>query len=140
MKPIRPYLMFDGNCRDAMAFYRELLGGELEISTFAEGSAAQGFEVPPEVADQVMHASLQRGDLALMASDSGPGGPVHRGNDVWLNLECSSAEEVDRIFDALADGGKPSMKPADAFWGDYFAMVGDRFGVNWMLTSSRSKG
>lgn len=133
MKAITPYLNFDGNCREAMTFYQRCLGGELHVMTFGEGE----FESPPEAKDRVIHARLQRGDVVLMASDTMPGMPYEQGNDVWLSLQCESDDEVGSLYAALSAGGHEVMAPHDAFWGARFAMLTDRFGMNWMLNHER---
>jgi PhnB protein len=129
MKGITPYLIFDGNCHEAMTFYQQHLGGELYTMTYGEGAP----DSPPEVKDRLIHARLAREALVLMASDNRPGMPYQQGNDVWLSLECESIEEVETLYTALADGGREGMAPHDAFWGARFAMLTDRFGINWML-------
>jgi PhnB protein len=113
MKRIIPYLSFDGDCREAMTFYQQRLGGELHLMSFAEA----GFDAPPEGKDRQLHARLVRGDLVLMASDTMPGTPFQRGDGVELNLECESDREVDELYAALVEGGQATMAPHDAFWG-----------------------
>lgn len=135
MKGITPYLIFDGNCREAVTFYQQCLGGELYAMTYAEGEP----DSPPEAKDRLIHARLTRGPLVLMASDNRPGMPYRQGNDAWLSLECESDEEVDSLYTALSDGGRGGMAPHDAFWGARFAMLTDRFGINWMLNHERPK-
>lgn len=130
MKEITPYLNFDGNCREAMTFYQQCLGGELNITTFGES----GFDSPGETRDRLMHARLTGGSTLLMASDTMPGMQYQQGNNVWLSLACESAEEVDKLYPVLSDGGKGTMAPNDPFWGGRFAMLTDRFGVHWMLS------
>lgn len=133
MKTITPYLIFDGNCREAMAFYQQVLGGELQQMSFGESPE----KVPPGAEDRLIHARLARGETLLMASDNMPGMPYRQGDNVWLSLECESAEEVDTLFAGLSDGGSAVMPPNDTFWGAYFAMLTDRFGVCWMLNHAR---
>jgi PhnB protein len=136
MKVITPYLNFDGDCREAMTFYRECLGGELYTMGFGEAE----FESPPEAKDRLIHAHLSGGSMSLMASDTMPGSPFIPGNNVWLNIVCDSDEEVDRLFAALGAGGREVMAPQDAFWGSRFAMLTDRFGNNWMFNHDQTQG
>ncbi|MDB4948502.1 MAG: hypothetical protein JWM27_1151 [Gemmatimonadetes bacterium] len=133
MKEITPYLNFDGTCREAMTFYQGVLGGEMFVMTFGEGE----FDSPPEARDRLIHARLTRGSMVLMASDSMPGMELKKGNDVWLNLQCETDEEVDALYPKLSDGGQGMMAPHDAFWGSRFAMLTDRFGFHWMLNHER---
>lgn len=133
MKTLHPYLVFNGNCRAAMEFYRSVLGGELEVMGFADA----GMPVAPDAADRVIHAHLQKGDFRLMASDNQVGMSHTVGDNVSLMLECESDEEVEKIHRSLCEGGRDLMAPHDAFWGARFAMVTDAFGVNWMLAHNK---
>lgn len=133
MKAATPYLIFDGNCREAMTFYQSCLGGELNIMTFAESGQSSS----PEQDNRVMHARLANGSLVLMASDNMPGGPYHQGDNVWTTLDFDSDEEVDRLYGLMNAGGEGSMAPKDTFWGAYFAMLTDRFGFHWMLNHGK---
>jgi PhnB protein len=128
MKSINPYLNFDGNTREVMQFYSEVLGGELEIRTFGDVMADK-----PEMRDRTMHAVLKKGDLVIMASDTMPGMPFVQGNNVWININCESDEEIERIFKGLGDGGTVAMPLADQFWGAKFGMLHDRYGIHWMF-------
>ena len=132
--PITPYLIFDGDCRDAMALYQRCLGGRVEAMTYADG----GHAASPETADWVMHACLVNGPLRLMASDRHPGVPYERGHAMHVMLECDSAEAVERTYAALAEGGESTMPPHDTFWGARFGMLVDRFRTQWMLSHMRA--
>lgn len=135
MKEITAYLNFDGNCREAMTFYQQCLGGELFVMTFGEGE----FESAPEDKDRLIHARLANGPTVIMSSDTMPGMPFHPGNNVWLSLNCDSVDEVQKTYDALGHGGREIMAPHDSFWGARFAMLTDRFGINWMLSHELPK-
>jgi len=139
MKEITAYLNFDGNCREAMTFYQQCLGGELFVMTFGEGASQGAFEAPPEARDRVLHARLANGATVVMASDTMPGMPFREGNNVWLSLNCDSVDEVRKVFDALGAGGREVMAPHDSFWGARFAMLTDRFGMDWMLSHELPK-
>jgi PhnB protein len=135
MKVITPYLNFDGNCGDAMKFYQECIGGDLYTMTFGEAKCG----APPEADSLLAHARLKKGDTMIMASDTMPGMTLTQGNNVWLSLECDSDEELESVYKAFSAGGKGTLAPNNAFWGAYFAMLTDRFGMNWMLNHERVK-
>ena len=135
MKEINAYLNFDGNCHEAMTFYQRCLGGKLDVMTFKDAP----MDSPPGAESRVMHAHLASGSAILMASDTMPGMPFQQGNNVYLNINCDEPAEVDRLCAALADGGRITMAPDNAFWGSRFAMLTDRFGVNWMLNAELPK-
>ena len=137
MTQINVYLSFNGNCREAMNFYKDCFGGELTIHTF-EGSpmAAQ----MPEAAQQaVMHASLRKDHLLLLASD---GGGMYqgytKGNTISISLNCSSDEEITDFFNKLSVGGTVTMPLADQFWGAKFGMLTDKYNMDWMLNYDKT--
>jgi PhnB protein len=137
MKDITTYLTFDGNCREAMTFYKECLGAELHIMSFSEAPG----DFPKEAKDRVMHARLSKGSAVLMASDTMPGMPLQQGNNFSVSVNCESLEEIERLFHALSRNGKVTMALHDAFWGARFGMLTDRFGINWMFNfEKQSKG
>jgi PhnB protein len=130
MSKIIAYLNFPGTCREAMTFYQQCLGGELNMMGF-EG--APGTDQLPEAARQgIMHANLVNGPLTLMASDK-PMGPVTSGDSVSLSLDCATAAEADQFFAALVRGGTVKMALADQFWGARFGMLVDKFDINWLV-------
>jgi PhnB protein len=132
--PIAAYLTFDGNCREAMTFYQQCLGGELQVMSFRDIPADE-FQPPEEALDRVMHACLTGTTFSLMASDTMPGTAGFTiGNHVSLVLTCQNPAEVDARVAALSAGGTVSMPPADVFWGSYFAMLTDQFGMSWMVS------
>lgn len=134
MKALVTYLLFNGNCGQAMRHYQAVLGGDLHQMTY--GEANQG---SPETADRVMHAKLTAGVATLMASDAPPDRPVQGGDNFSLSLDCASADEQDRLFAALGEGGEVTMPLQDTFWGARFGMFRDRFGVGWMLNYDKAQ-
>ena len=135
-REITPYLMFDGDCKAAMTFYQQVLGGKLDVSTYGQADPNSAAEDK----DKVIHARLESGATVIMASDSGKGYPVKDGDDVWLSLQCGPASEVDAIYAKLSAGGQTPQPPNDAFWGARFGMLVDKFGVQWMLNSDSVPG
>ncbi len=128
MKSLTPYLIFNGNAREAMQFYADVLHADLRVSS--------GGDMPncsEANKDKVLHASLSSGAVNLMASDDMSNNPFQIGNNVWLTIDCSTAEEQTRLFDALSASGSVSMPLQDTFWGAHFGMLTDRFGVHWMF-------
>ena len=132
---IQPYLFFNGRCEEAVAFYRQALGAEVEMmlrfkdspEPLAPGAAA------PDLADKVMHVSLRIGGALLMASDGmGAGELAFQGFS--LSIDAPDTAGADRMFNALAEGGTVKMPIGKTFWSPYFGIVADRFGVSWMVT------
>jgi PhnB protein len=132
------YLNFDGNCRQAMEFYRTCFGADLYLLTFSEAP----IELPGEAADvgeRIMHATLTKGSRLLMAADTWPGMPFQQGNNVSVFIECGSLQEIEGLFTALGENGKVTMPLQDTFWGARFGTLTDQFGIHWMFDFSHSK-
>lgn len=129
MKEFNTYLNFNGNCRQAMEFYAKCLGADLQVMPFSQGP----MEVTPETKDKVLHARLSKGTQVIMASDCPPGIPLTMGNNFSISINCESREEVDKLFASLGEKGKVGMPAQDTFWGAYFGMITDQFGINWMF-------
>ena len=130
---ITPYLFFGGRCDEALAFYREALGAEVELlMRFDEspeppppGMLQPGFE------KKVMHASFRVRGVLLMASDGC--NDQARCDGFKLNLSVPTEADARRAFDALAAGGTVEMPLTKTFWSPCYGMVTDRFGVEWMV-------
>lgn len=134
MTAINPYLTFDGTCEEAMGFYASVFDTEIEsMSRFGEMPEGEGFSVPDGHEGRIMHASMRIGGSVLMASDSAGQGTAGPGGGFSLSVATDSAGETDRLFGLLSEGGEKIMEPAKTFWGAYFGMCRDRFGVTWML-------
>ena len=134
MKEINAYLIFNGNCREAMTFYQKCLGSELQLITFGD----MGGNVPPEAKDRIAHARISRGAAVLMASDNMAGMPFHQGDNFFVSIQCENAQETDRLFSALSEKGKVNMPPQETSWAARFSMFTDQFGVNWMLNLDKA--
>lgn len=129
-----PYLFFNGNCREAMKFYKSVFGGTLEMQTMDEAP----IDMPKGAKkDQIMHALLDGGDVRLMASDSTKASP--KAAKVELSLSGPDEVKLHKIFDALAKGGKVNMPLEKQFWGDTFGMVSDKYGIDWMVNITAPK-
>lgn len=131
---LNPYLNFDGMCAEAFRFYAEHLGGVVDsVMTFGELPDSGG--VDPAWADRVLHASMSLGGVRLMGSDV-QGAESMRSS--YLSLGLDTAEDVERVFAVLSDGGDVFMPVQETFFASRFAQLRDRFGVNWMLVHQRS--
>src|SRR5436305_7509417 len=100
MTQINAYINFDGNCREAMTFYKDCIGGELSMQT-VEGSPIEA-QCPPGIKHHILHASLMKDDLVLMGSDMQEPGGFTKGNNIALSLSCSSDEEIKTFFSKLS--------------------------------------
>ena len=136
--PVQAYLFFDGRCEEAVEFYKKALGAKVEmLMRFKENPEPQPGTMPPGSEEKILHTSLRIGDTTVMASDGHCAGkPSFQG--FALSLGAPNASEADRLFAALADGGKVQMPLAKTFWSPRFGMVSDRFGVLWMVGVEQS--
>ncbi|WP_222167215.1 VOC family protein [Edaphocola aurantiacus] len=137
MATTNTYLNFNGNCEEAFTFYKSVFGGDFTyLGRFGEMPQDENYTVPEEDKNKVMHVSLPIGQSILMGSDCGaewaPG--YVPGNNFSVSISADSKAEADRIFSGLSDGGKIGMPLNNTFWGDYFGMLTDKYGVNWMMT------
>ena len=130
MKEINAYLIFNGNCREAMTFYQKCLGADLQMLPFSDAPSGN---IPNEAKDRIMHARLVKGQTVLMASDDMPGMPFQQGSNFFISLNCENVEEVEKLFSSLSVKGKVKQAPQETFWAARFAMFTDQFGINWML-------
>jgi PhnB protein len=134
MRSFNAYLIFNGNCRQAMEFYAKSLGAELKLMTYGDGpGGGPGQEIPQEAKDKVMHAHLQKGSAVLMGSDATPDRAVTIGTNFWVSIDCESVQESEKIFSALSDGARLTMPLQQTFWAVRFGMLTDKFGINWMF-------
>lgn len=145
MSKVSTYLNFPRNTEEAFNFYKSVFGGD-----FVGGINRMG-EVPPdpngkpmleEDKNLVMHVALPiLGGHVLMGTDApkSMGFKVNYGNNMYINLEPDTRGETDKLFKALAEGGKVEMQLQEMFWGDYFGSCKDKYGVQWMFNCSSKK-
>ena len=133
MPNLNPYLTFNGNCREAMTFYKECLGGELTLMVVGESPVAD--QMPPQFKDQILHSSLKTKDMEFMGSDMQPE-KLLDGNAVHLCLNCNTEEETRSLYDKLAEGGKARQPVHEMFFGLIGALT-DKFGKQWMVVCNK---
>jgi PhnB protein len=136
MAAVNPYLIFNGNCEEAFLFYKSVFGGEFPyIGKFSDMPLDENSpKLSDADANRVMHVSLPIGNTILMGSDSNEAsGDVAFGSNVSISINAESTEEADRIFNGLSAGGNPFAPMTKTFWGAYFGMFVDKFGIHWMV-------
>lgn len=137
MTQINSYLTFNGNCREAMTFYQECLGGELFLQTIGESPVVE--QMPPPMKESILHATLTKGALIIMASDMVSEQGLTKGNNVSLMLNCSSEEEIRTFYQKLSEGGEARHPLENTFWGALFGGFTDKFGVLWLLNFDKNQ-
>ncbi len=137
MATTNTYLNFNGNCEDAFNFYKSVFGGEFTyLGRFGEMPESDEYKVSEEDKNKVMHISLPIGKSVLMGSDVGGfwAPSFRQGNNFSVSVTADSKAEADNIFNALVKNGQITMPLENTFWGDYFGMLTDKFGINWMIS------
>jgi PhnB protein len=139
---LQPYLFFNGRCEQAIEFYRKALGAEVEMLMRFKDSpqpCTPPGGLPAGYENKVMHTELRVGDTKIMASDGcSTEAPNFQGFSLSLTVDTEG--DADRLFNALADGGKVEMPLTRTFWSPRFGMVEDRFGVGWMVMVQPGNG
>lgn len=128
---VQPYLFFEGRTEEAISFYQEVLGAQVEFLTRYKDSP-EPEQVPPGGEEKVMHATIRVGETILMMSDGHCSGEP-RFNGFALSLPASDVASARRMFDDISAGGAVNMPFAETFWSPGFGMATDRFGVSWMV-------
>jgi PhnB protein len=134
-----PHLAFDGRCKQAFEFYERCLGGKVVAMVgYADMPNAQ--DLPAAMHGRIMHARIVLGDQVLMGCDAHPGIPYEgiRGCDVAVQVK--TADEAERLFAALSEGGTVQMPIGETFNCVRFGMLTDRFGVPWMIHCEKAAG
>jgi PhnB protein len=131
---VQPYLFFNGNCEEAVEFYKKALGAEVEMMVRFKDSPEPPppGTVPPGHENKIMHVSFRIGQTTVMASDGcDTESPKFEGFS--LSLAIPTEAEADRAFNGLAQGGQIKMPLTKTFWSPRFGMLTDRFGIGWMI-------
>jgi PhnB protein len=127
---LHPYLAFNGNCREAMTFYRDCLGGKLFMQTVGESLMVDKW--PIAMHHRILHGSLTRGNVILLASDMGNSSDHSSGGLISLALACRNEREIKRFFSKLSRGGRITH-PLHHFENGTIGALTDKFGMNWIL-------
>lgn len=131
---LTPYLVMDGSAQEAIAFYEQALGAQVLFKqTFGEMPENPEYPLPEEAKNRIGHAMIRIGESDLMFSDTFPGQPVQKGNQVTICINSSDAETSKQIFDALQEGGKVNMPLQETFFSPAFGDVTDKFGVTFQI-------
>lgn len=135
MAIINPHINFNGNAEEAFNFYKSVFGGEfLKVVRFKDIASAE-FPVAENEANKVMHIALPIGTNVLMANDvpESMGRTNENENRSKISISAESREEANRLFSGLSAGGQIEVPISDSFWGTYFGMFRDKYGIEWMV-------
>ena len=137
MKTINTYLRFNGNCEKAFIFYKTVFGGEFDhLGKFRDMPDNPEFPIAESEQDKIMHVSLPIGNSILMGSDtSGEWNSTYtQGNNFSISIDTVTEAEANRLFNELSKNGEIIMPMNTTFWGSYFGMLTDQFGIQWMIS------
>jgi PhnB protein len=130
---VQPYLMFNGRCEEAAAFYAQAVGAKIEMSMrYADNPEPQPGMTPAGAENKIMHMALRIGEQQVLCSDGECSGTTNF-NGFSLALTVDSDAEAQRCYDALAAGGQPTMPLTRTFFASQFGMLTDKFGLGWMV-------
>lgn len=134
---LNPYLIFNGQCEEALKFYEKCIGGKIAFKT-TYGESPMAKETPKERHNKILHSRFEVGDSVFMASDAPPERYEEpKGFSVTLNLK--DPKEAERVFTALSEKGKVHMPIQETFWALRFGMLNDQFGTPWMINCEKSE-
>lgn len=140
MKAINPYLNFNGNTEEAFNFYKSAFGGDFAmVMRFKDSPEAAN--TAPEDENKLMHIALPIGNgNMLMGTDAleSKGQKLRPGNNFHISISADSDAETEKLFNALSPGGKVIVPLSKQFWGSYFGMFTDKFGVQWMISHDQN--
>jgi len=137
MYTINSYLTFNGNCREAMTFYKKCLGGELSFQTIGESPLSE--TMPAKMKNCIVHSVLTNQGFVLMGSDMVTERGLLKGNAVSLVLNCTSENEIRECYKRLSQGGEQTHPLENTFWNALFGGLTDKYGNNWMLNYNRGQ-
>ena len=132
---LNTYLHFSGNCEEAFKFYEKALGGKI-LAAMTYDTAPPDMPVSPEWRNKIMHARMTIGNQLLIGSDAPPE-RYSKPTGFSINIGVKTAEEAERAFKALSEGGQVCMPMAETFWAIRFGMLTDKFGIPWMINAEK---
>jgi PhnB protein len=135
---VQPYLFFNGNCEEALEFYKSTVGATVDFMMRYKESPQLDKTMPPNFDDKVMHVTFRIGDSTLMAADDCMS--QRKFDGFSLSLSGANEAEAKKFFDALSAGGRVDMPLTKTFWSPCFGMLTDKFGIGWMVSVAGEKG
>jgi PhnB protein len=136
MTRLLPYLVMDGNAKEAVEFYEKALSANvIGIQTFGEMPANPDFPLPDSAKDRVSHAMIKVGETDMMLSDTFPGTPYEKGNHVTICIMADTKEQAKGFYDSLQEGGQVTMPLQETFWSPAYGIVIDKFGVTFQIST-----
>lgn len=135
---ISPYVSFNGNCADAVAFYEKAFNVKADIMRYKDTPPEKGYPIPVGTENLVMHAQFEIDGQIVMLCDMPPETPVKIGENIAIMAEFDSVDKAKAAFGALKDGGEVCMEIQETFWSKCFGSLTDKFGIYWNISIETS--
>ena len=142
MTTLNPYLSFNGNSEEAFNLYKSVFGGEFQyIGRYKDVPQKDRDIFPSEVDNKIMHVSLPISKETILMGCDTPSAPgqLTFGNNISLSVTTDTKGEADRIFNGLSVGGQIKMTKNETFWGSYFGILTDKYGIHWTISFELSQ-
>jgi len=140
MTTVNAYLTFKGNCEEAFEFYRSAFKGEFQfIGRYKDLAQQERQNFSSEEDDKIMHVSLPISRETILMGCDMQGQEIVKGNNITLSINTDSKAEADRLFNALSAGGEIKMPMTQTFWGSYFGLFTDKFGIQWTVSADSTE-
>ena len=135
MATFNPHINFNGNAEEAFNFYQSVFGGAFRNLVRYKDIANPEFPIAKEEENKIMHIAFPIGKNVLMGNDvpNFMGKVNEKENRSKISISAGSKSEADQLFNGLSEGGEVEMPMADSFWGSYFGMFRDKYGIEWMI-------
>lgn len=130
------YLSFDGNCEEAITFYKDVFDGEI-LMTMRYKDGPPEF-CKPKIENKIMHTTLAFGKGCELKASDDFNKPLVKGNNFHVSIAADDEEQGSAIYYGLLEGGKATMPFKEVFWGGKFGSVIDKFGIQWMVSASNT--
>ncbi|MDZ5471301.1 VOC family protein [Bacillus sp. 31A1R] len=133
---VYPYLVMNGNGKEAVSFYEHALDAKvISVQTFGDMPSNPDYPTPDDTKDRILNAQLKVGSIDLMISDTFPGSPYQLGSQVTIAITINDIEKSKEVFERLQAGGKVGMPLQETFWSPLYGQVIDKFGVQWQVST-----
>jgi PhnB protein len=137
--PVNVYLIFNGNCREAVEFYAQVFETEPpKIMLFGDAPPDPKYDLPEDARNLVMHAELTISGTRMMFSDTFPGMPFTAGNNISLTVVDKDMDKIKTWFNKLKEGGTVDMELQQTFWSKLYGSLTDKFGIPWQLSHNET--
>lgn len=125
------YFTFNGNCREAMQFYQSCLGGELSFQTLGESPGTH--DLPRQVKECILHATLRSNGITIMGSDMVGEESLYKGNSISVFVVCDNEQELYEYYQRLSIDCLHSQPIVENMWSGQFGSLTDKYGYSWLF-------